>query len=477
MFRKRGWLLLPVTCVALLLIGCGDEVTNVVEQPAIESEFTYVGNSGEGCMHCHANTVETWSKTGHQAAYADLSDDSKTNLYCLQCHTTGFDSPVNFGDTEITNPGPDPYGYDDYALGDTEDAAMRRTALEGVQCESCHGPMGPTFNTHRPDLNFATRAENGESLSLCSPCHSTQLDEWATSGHGTVQGGSIEAFNDEHYAHVGSCQACHTSEGFVRANDPAFADYEFGEQVSFIGCVTCHDPHQGETDGGNIHQLRNLSPVEVAYAPGTAPGEPSVPRMEGYGTGQLCAQCHHARRSTSNVEGQIADGYAHFGPHGSPQMDMFIGAGCFEIPGFTYDGSHVHQTAVTDACVKCHMVRETFLHGEITEHAFHTFQPDPGNCVDCHGTLPDFDYNGVQTEITGQMDTLAQALGYTDLADFLANWDSQDPSVLVWQREAAYALVFVNNDGSLGVHNPKYTRDLLQNAIDHVNAQVPLASN
>ncbi|MHC4094242.1 MAG: hypothetical protein ACYSVY_28875 [Planctomycetota bacterium] len=107
----------------------------------------------------------------------------------------------------------------------------------------------------------------------------------------------------------------------------------------------------------------------------------------------------------------------------------------------------------------------------------HGAQPDPGNCVDCHGTLPDFDYNGVQTEITGQMDTLAQALGYTDLADFLANWDSQDPSVLVWQREAAYALVFVNNDGSLGVHNPKYTRDLLQNAIDHVNAQVPLASN
>jgi hypothetical protein len=400
-------------------------------------------------------------------------------MYCLQCHTTGWDSPVASGDTTITNPGPDQYGYDNYFGVDTEEAAARRLALEGVQCEACHGPMGPNFNTHKPLLSFATRSENNESLSLCSPCHSTQLDEWATSGHGTVQGGSIEDFNNEHYAHNSSCQHCHTSEGFIAANDPAFATYEFGEQVSFIGCPTCHDPHAGEAAGGNVHQLRNLGPVEVAYAPGTAPGEPSVPRMEGYGPGQLCGQCHHARRSTSNVEGQIQDGYAHFGPHGSPQMDMYIGAGSYEIPGYTYDGTHIHQTVgdlANLACVKCHMVRETFLHGEITEHAFHTFQPDVGNCEPCH-TLTDFDYNGVQTAIVAKMEQLAQALGYTSLQDFLDNWDSQAAGVLVWQREAAYALVFVNNDGSHGVHNPAYANALLDNAIDHVASQMPMASH
>ena len=70
---------------------------------------------------------------------------------------------------------------------------------------------------------------------------------------------------------------------------------------------------------------------------------------------------------------------------------------------------------------------------------------------------------------------LAVALGYTDAADFLANWDSEAPGVLVWQREAAYALVFVNNDGSLGAHNSVYARELLDNALAHVNAMTPLA--
>ena len=43
--------------------------------------------------------------------------------------------------------------------------------------------------------------------------------------------------------------------------------------------------------------------------------------------------------------------------------------------------------------------------------------------------------------------------------------------VEVWEREAAYALYFVAHDASLGVHNPNYSEDLLQNAIDHANSQ------
>lgn len=476
--KVQRFALLPLTGILLvgmiILAGCeGDTGPAGPAGPpgpgAEESDVTFVGGMGADCMHCHATTVAQVLLTGHTGAYEDLGEEDRENLYCVQCHTTGFDSPVESGDTEITTYGPDEYGYDDYVGVDTEEAAERREMLEGVQCEACHGAMGPEFNMNEPEMSFATRSEGDESLSLCDPCHGTQLEEWVESGHGTVTA-TIEEFNEEHYVGNTSCDYCHTSEGFVRSVDPAYADYEFEEPYSFIGCVTCHDPHVGDSGEGNVYQLRTLGAVEVEYKPGFEPGDPGAPAMEGYGTGQMCAQCHHARRDTENVQGQIANGYAHFGPHGSPQMDAFVGTGCYEIEGYEYDDSHIHG-GISNACVKCHMVREAEIHGESQDHAFHNFEPGTGNCEPCHMDLPDFDYNGFQTTIGEKMDELAEALGYTDAADFLENWDSQADGVEVWEREAAYALVFVNNDGSMGVHNPSYTLDLLENAIDYANSQ------
>jgi cytochrome c553 len=217
--------------------------------------------------------------------------------------------------------------------------------------------------------------------------------------------------------------------------------------------------------------------VEVNYNPATSPGDPSRPRMEGYGTAQMCAQCHRARRDNANVAGQIANGSSHFGPHGSPQMDMFVGAGSYELDGYTYERESAHQASVSTACVKCHMVRETELHGETTDHAFHTFSPDPGNCEPCHQGLANFDYKGVQTAIAGKLDQLAVLLGYTDAADMEEKWNSDNGGVEVWKREAGYAFVFVANDGSHGVHNPEYAMSLLDNAIAYAEAQLALVMN
>ena len=469
-------------CVGLLSLGCeGDAGPAGPEGPAGPpgsgvSEFTYQGDFGEPCLHCHANLVGNYLTTGHREAYADLGAD-QGNLYCLQCHTTGFDSQVAFGDTEIdpANRGPDVNGYDDYfGLTDTESVA-RMAALEGVQCESCHGAMGPDFNAHQPNLSLSTHNDaSGASTSLCFPCHETQLEEWYEAGHALVAGGDIVAFNEEHYVNNSGCDYCHTSEGFIRVNDPRYATYDFPDDQSFIGCVTCHDPHIGEAGGGNYAQLRNVGPEEVVYTFPWLPGDAEVARMEGFGPAQTCAQCHHARRNTANVLGQIANGYGHFGPHGSPQMDMFIGAGSYVIPGYTYDSSHGHQTIGT-ACVKCHMVRETELHGEIVEHPFHTWEPTVDNCVPCHTGITDFDVNGGQTAIQGKLDQIAVILGYVDAADFAAKWDDDNvnPAMPVWQREVAYAAMFVLNDGSSGAHNPSYANALLDNAITYAGTFAP----
>lgn len=485
MKRYSHWGLLLVLVAALALMGCeGDQGPMGPEgaegpqgppgPPGGTSEFTYLGGSGESCQHCHAGTVGQVELTHHSEAYADLAEkqSSADNPYCLQCHTTGWDSPIGYGETEITTYGDDLFGYDDYFGVEGDLAASRRASLEGVQCESCHGPMGPEFNSHRPLISFSDHMVGETSTSLCAKCHGGQLDEWATSGHANVVGGDIDLFNEEHYAHNSSCDYCHTSEGFIKANDPSYADYEFPEEQSFIGCVTCHDPHAGAAGSGNASQLRAVGPQEVLYDAATDPGDAERPRMEGYGTAQTCVQCHHARRDNANVAGQIANGSGHMGPHGSPQMDMFIGAGSYVIAGEEYDTTHYHQN-IENACVSCHMVRETLLHGELQDHSFHSFTPEVGSCntTGCHTTWTDFTVrDAYQATTLAKLDELAGKFGFTDWAAFDEGWDSTDAAVEVWQREAAYAGFFVANDGSMGVHNPSYARDLLQNAIDYYEA-------
>ena len=484
----------------LVLMGCeGDQGPQGPAGPpgpdGLTFAYTYVGDKGEACNHCHASTVDQVLLTGHTHAYDSLEAEDLENPYCVQCHSTGWDRPVTFGsDSWLTAANPDTNGYDDYFDVAGDEAAMRRESLEGVQCESCHGAMGPDFNDHRPIVNFATIAEHDPAniteddiVSSCWPCHSTQFEGpsgdfatgYATSGHANPEyADDLVAFTDEF---GGSCSACHTSEGFIRANDPAFATWEFEETENFIGCVTCHDPHLGAEGGGNEAQLRNLTAEPVVYTFPYDTGDPEVPEMDGYGTGQLCAQCHHARRNTTNVQGQITNGNAHFGPHGSPQMDMFIGAGCYEIPGYTYDWEATHQ-GYSKGCVSCHMVRDVVLHGELQNHAFHNFRPSNtaevteggASCVDCHGAAPEgdeefFDFWNGQTEVQALLDELAVDFGYADAAAMLAGLDADNLGWEAWQREAAYAFIFVLNDGSLGVHNPAYAKSLLNNAIAYYN--------
>jgi hypothetical protein len=223
---------------------------------------------------------------------------------------------------------------------------------------------------------------------------------------------------------------------------------------------------------GNAHQLRQVGAVELSYTVPWAPGDDEAPTYEGYGVGQICGNCHKARRDNANVTNQILNGYGHFGPHGSPQTDMFIGDGSYEIEGYTYVGASAHQGAVQTACVECHMVREAEIHGDLTDHAFHTMEVNTENCLPCH-TLPegDFDYNGVQTTIQGKLDAIGVEMGYADWATFSEIINDDLVGNETWEvceREAVYGAVFVSNSGDLGVHNSTYANSLLDNSIDYL---------
>jgi hypothetical protein len=447
------------------------------------SEFAFQGDFGSACLHCHATLTNEYVTTNHRFAYEDLAAiGEETNNFCLQCHTTGFNCDVDQATGEIDEAScvePDD-GYSGYIGDDTEEGAARRAALEGVQCESCHGAMGPDFNAHVPEISFSTWDN-----SLCAGCHDFQIEEWKTSGHALSEGGDAELLT-EHFGRS-SCNPCHTSEGYIQANDPSYADYDFGELYSHIGCPTCHDPHVGENGGGNEAQLRNVDQVVLSY---TFPADPDEDdnfdawTVDGYGAGQTCMQCHKARRDNSNVAGQIASGSAHFGPHGSPQADMFWGRGSYEIPDLDYSANrgdtgnteHPHQS-FADGCVTCHMAFDDQPAGGAAPegHVVHNFEQDLEACTGCHGALDEAGLAALQQPTRDLLDEFAQLLGYVDaqdLADNINDSETGNRTWPQWQREAAYGFIFVWNSGSFGAHNSYYAEVLLNNAIAYAEANL-----
>jgi hypothetical protein len=432
--------------------------------------FSYLGDNANTCGHCHAMKVEGWEGTLHSEAYdALVADGEQNNLYCLQCHTVGFDSDVAYGDTVIATYGPNLHGYDDY-VGKTDAESVERMAdLHGVQCESCHGPMGPTIYNHQPNVSFATGDFGEGEESLCAKCHTDQLAEWKESGHGRAIP-DLTPDREEFTAEWGreSCRSCHTSEGFIMVNDVDHANLIEEREIELenaIGCPTCHDPHANK----NESQLRNLNDVTVMYAVN------DEGLFTEHGPAQLCAQCHHGRRDSSNVEGQISRGTTRFGPHESPQMDMFVGSGAYEINDtnalgerlYTYDrGRGVgHYASVTDACVSCHMSPVT-RHG--SPYPDHHFAPKVEACQTCHPGVTDFNVGDGQAEVEELLDEILAIMETRHPGispDSLGNprWSTAE------ERKATYAYAFVHSDLSMGVHNPTYAKSLLNNAIAHLN--------
>jgi hypothetical protein len=426
-----------------LIMGCegpeGPQGPAGPAGPGLSGDAQYAGNNATTCGHCHGELTESWEGTGHSEAWAALGT-STTNPYCQQCHTTGFDDRFDHDGNRIST-GVNNGGYDDTGAA----------SLTGVQCEACHGPMGVNPAVHTPQVESSYRGET------CAFCHD-QPDEWTTSGHGSVLSRMTrEEMVDEWGG--SSCNSCHISEGFIKKYDADHAALTFdAETANPVTCVTCHDPHSA----ANAMQLRTVADVTSPYG---GEDSPSGYAITGFGKGQLCSQCHHSRRSRTQILSQIDTGSEHPGPHESPQADMVSGRGCWELPG-TYERENPHVGTLEDMCVNCHMY--TIPRDQTGGPVFgHSFAADVNMCKQCHTSATDFDIHGIQTEIEAKLEELAALLPHDSTGAVMAEWDT-----LNWtreQREAGYVYLFVEADGSKGVHNPDYADSLLTNAIRYLS--------
>lgn len=285
------------------------------------------------------------------------------------------------------------------------------------------GPAGPAGEFDAAELT-------------CVECHNSssiitgKLADWNQSKHGTG-----EAFSR---GESGSCSGCHSGGAFVEMIEAGgnAGDWGMGDpEATRQDCRTCHNLH--DTFTGDDWALRTGAAVSLFAIEGAT--------FDG-GMGNLCVNCHQPRRIFAvGDDGTVAITSPYWGPHYGAQSSMILGRGA------AIDGTPMAHNNATDTCVSCHL-------GEGDDHSF---VASTDNCSPCHdGDTAEELVTALQTEVQEKMDTLSARLlelGYMDDEARPVPTDGAPAEIAaaVWNFRHIY------QDHSFGVHNPAYTRALL----------------
>ncbi len=176
---------------------------------------------------------------------------------CGGCHTTGYSSD----------------GHQDGKLGVTG-----TWALDGVQCERCHGAGGP--GTDGMKINT--------SADLCGDCH----NRGGKNDDIPAKGGFIE--HHEQYNELAASPHARfmTAALDIPAEVPAQAIPAPLSALAGRGCVTCHDPHKKAEESVTTQCIQ-------CHVDKAAPA--SVPMALMTAMNVTCVDCHMAQATKSAV--------------------------------------------------------------------------------------------------------------------------------------------------------------------------------
>jgi predicted CXXCH cytochrome family protein len=369
---------------------------------------------------------------------------------CAACHTTGYNAE----------------------RGRWEDA--------GVQCEACHGPA----SIHVERAKDAGRNPSDEELAsirsaiytapdpqVCGQCHAQGTgpdnhpypvgyvpgkdlsqfftlvakdsgDHWWVSGHAKQKYMQYNEWLDSSHATAltdmlkssdaaDSCLTCHSQD--ARQNAAQIAAVKSGDRDGQppeavttasakwgVTCTTCHYPH---TD---------------SKQPSDLVGEAN----------ELCMSCHTNPTDKKGIH--------------HPVTEMFQGVTLVEgidgVPGAHFSAKD------GPLCMTCHMQLLPVDAGSRISHRFTPVLPGQANdqlpsaCSGCHqeqtATDMQFLVDDTQTAVRSRLSAALEKLkGIT-----------APPADSARYQQAAAALTFVQNDGSLGIHNFAYADALLNAA-------------
>ena len=278
----------------------------------------------------------------------------------------------------------------------------------------------------------------------CTACHNATT---LITGKQTAWSESLHGSGETYVRGTSSrCAGCHSGSGFTEriALGQHPGELEVGDpDPTRQDCRTCRQIHTSYTS--EDWALTTTGPVELYVLDGVT--------FDG-GEGNLCANCHQPAFESFGeaVDGMVEVTSTHWGPHHGPQSAMLLGAaGAGDVEGKPSG----QATMVQDTCVGCHM----------SEGDDHTFESSVAACTACHADAEDFDINGVQTEVQAMLDELEEDLiakGWLD--------EEGHPAVdFIPEGEAAALwnwIYIAHEDKSLGVHNPAYTKALLEASLE-----------
>jgi len=287
-------------------------------------------------------------------------------------------------------------------------------------------------------------------------------------------------------AQVITCMDCHNDTTLITGKKTAWSETMHGTGTAYLrgtsaGCAGCHsggafsamvaagltpdtveagDPNPTRQDCRACHQIHTSYTSADWALETTAPVKLFALEDVTFdgGKGNLCANCHQPRREFPEaVDGMITGISTHWGPHHGPQSAMMLG-----VAGSIKRSPSAHAMLVRDTCVTCHL----------GEGANHSFEPSVKACQACHSDAEDFDIDGVQTEVQAMIDELGDALVAAGVLD--ENSEAGHPTVTEAPEGVASALYnwlyVAHEDKSKGVHNPGYTKALLQAGLDAMAA-------
>jgi hypothetical protein len=479
------------------------------------------------CKSCHAGTLSQnftdWQSTNHAQAVKRKVNEvgGHFNKSCLSCHAIGSTAlPTHknngFDDMALLEGFPSSILPDTIGKFDTLVAKYPKSmATTGIQCENCHGPAGAHITNGDP-----AKLDESLSNSACDQCHfSTDRHgigyAWTGSAHATstAEGSQVQ------YMDRFPCAKCHTAQGYINNTIGGQAvPNNSGSVLSYsnpmpVGCPTCHDPHKNN----------NPSMVETGA---TNKGAYTFPQLRVNSIDEACLGCHETRISSRGLhtshQGSMLVGadatpftLTNVKAYRANANDMSTNAGLWsgwEFPGYVYTNSS--HSAIEDRCVTCHMAQspsnivamnsnytipDTMLN-KLGGHSFRVAYTAPGattpvlnptGCINCHGTVTMAFVELTQTKTQNLLATLATFIPKRDsvgtmilFQDTVAyqNWKysatfgfAKRPLTTA-ELAAAYNYQFVSNDGSYGVHNFKYTEELLNSSIDQLQLGAGTAS-
>jgi predicted CXXCH cytochrome family protein len=302
------------------------------------------------CKTCHGpggmggDYYTGWKETGHGSDLTNRSyHGSNINIFtqsggsCQKCHVVGYNNLTLDGWDKSQ-----PWN------------STHNSALQGIQCENCHGPGSEHTGTSSGIIANPTPEQscNGDGQSFChgpgghdGPMAGTTA--WNASLHSPANEKALE--EPEHYMNA-ACSKCHSPSQYDPDINSTNPDYNISkEEYRGVSCSDCHEMHGDQYEG----QLKH--PVEEA-----------------------CTVCHTTDKAAA-IPGKS--------PGHRSQKEMFLG-----IQGANVTGTKGMPGV---ECVDCHMwytpapVRGTYLsqYSGYPLNSDHSMNPTAEACAACHSTI------------------------------------------------------------------------------------------